>query len=97
MDWLKNFDVQRWWKAAIVVGLAIVLGALAVKDHGIALVGLGVVGCGFGEWMNHRMETQFLNGGTLTSFHRFNRPMGLALDGVGIILVALGLYRVIAT
>ena len=47
LDWLKDFDVERWWKAAIAAGLAIVIVGAVTKDHGIALVGLGIVACGF--------------------------------------------------
>lgn len=97
VEWLKSFDLQRWWKAAIAVGLAMVVAALASKDRDIAVIGLGIVACGFGEWMNHRMEMEFVNGGPLTSFPRVNRPMGLVLDTLGFMLVGLGLYRLIAS
>jgi hypothetical protein len=92
MEWLKNFDVQRWWKAAIVVGLAVIVAALAIKERDIVVVGFGVVACGFGEWMNHRMETEIRHGGTLTTFERKNRPLGLALDAIGVVLIVLGFY-----
>jgi hypothetical protein len=97
LDWLKDFDVERWWKAAIAAGLAIVIVGAMTKDHGIALVGLGIVACGFGEWMNHRTETKSRKGGTLTTFPRVNRAQGLALVGLGIILIAAGLYRLVAS
>jgi hypothetical protein len=96
-SWLEKLDLQRWWKVAIAVGVAIVVPAVSVKDQGFALIGLGVIALGFGEWMNHRMETQIKYSGTLTTFERVNRPMGLALDGVGIILIALGLFRIVVS
>jgi len=97
MDWIQNFDLGRWWKASIAVGLGIMLAALAANNRDVITVGFGIVALGFGEWMNHRMEMEFVNGGTLTSFHRHNRPIGLVLDGVGIILAATGLLRLIAS
>jgi hypothetical protein len=97
LDWLNNFDLGRWWIAAIAVGVAVEIAAAATKDHGIALVGFGIAACGFGEWMNHRMETAFMNRGTLMSYHRVNRPTGVVLDGLGFILIAVGLYRVLVS
>ncbi len=92
MDWLKSFaeklDLARWWKVAIVVGLAILLAALAAKDRDIIVIGLAIIACGFGEWLNHRMETEIRHGGTLTTFERVNRPLGLTLDGIGVVLAA---------
>lgn len=96
-DWLSKLDLGRWWKVTIAAGIAMIVPAIAAKDHGFALIGLGVIALGFGEWMNHRMEKQIRHGGTLTTFERVNRPVGLALDGIGIVLIALGLFRVITS
>jgi hypothetical protein len=99
LDWLKGFaeklDSARWWKVAIAVGLAILLGALAAEDRDFEVIGLGILACGFGEWFNHRMETEIRQGGTLTTFERVNRPLGLTLDAIGILLVAFGLYHLL--
>jgi hypothetical protein len=97
LDWLNNFDLGRWWIAAIAVGVAVLVPASSAKDHDIALVGFGLVACGFGEWMNHRMETEIKLAGTLTTFERDNRVLGFVIDGLGIILIAVGLYRVLAS
>jgi hypothetical protein len=56
---------------------------LAAKDNDVVVIGFGVIACGFGEWINHRMETEIRRGGTLTTFERVNRPMGLTLDAIG--------------
>ncbi len=79
LDWLRNFDLRRWWIAAIAVGVAVLVPASATKDHDIAIIGFGIVACGFGEWMNHRMETEIKNNGTLTTFPRVNRLQGIVL------------------
>jgi hypothetical protein len=34
MDWIKNFDLERWWNAVIAVGLAILPAALALRITG---------------------------------------------------------------
>lgn len=99
MDWLKGFvekfDLGRWWKVAIVIGLAILLGALAAKDRDMIVLGIAITCCGFGEWLNHRMETEVRRGGTLTTFHRHNRPIGVTLDVIGIALAAFALYHLL--
>jgi hypothetical protein len=73
-------------------GLAILVTAIAAKDDCFKAIGLGVLAFGWGEWLNHRMETEFRHGGTLTTYERVNRPLGLAIAGVGIVVVAFGLY-----
>jgi hypothetical protein len=95
MDWFKGFDLDRWWKVAIVVGLALVLAALAANNRAVVLVGLGIVACGFGEWINHRMQMEFIHGGTLTSYHRANRPLGLVLDALGTAVAGAGIYLLV--
>jgi hypothetical protein len=99
MDWLKGFagklDLARWWKVAIVVGLAILLAALAAKDRDVIVIGLAIVACGFGESFNHPMETEIRHEGTLTTFERANRPLGLTLDAIGIALAAFSLYHLL--
>ena len=96
-NWLQKLDLNRWWKVAIAVGLAVVVAAAAAKDHGVAAVGFGIIAIGFGEWTHHRMEKVITPRGTLTTSPRFNRTISLMLDGLGIILIALGLYRVLVS
>jgi len=47
--------------------------------------------------MNHRMETKIKAGGTLTTFERKNRPLGLSLDGIALLVIVLGLLLIIVT
>jgi hypothetical protein len=95
--WLKNFDLARWWQAAIVVGIVVLLAALAAGERGIAIIGLAGVFCGFGEWMNHRKEMEISRLGTLTTYERANRPQGLVLVALGVALAIIGFYRLIVS
>jgi len=95
MDWLKNFDLTRRWNIAMAAGLAIALAAIAVKNRDGLLIGLGIFGLGVGEHMNHQKMMEWMNNGTLTTFHRVNRPLGLIVTAIGMALFALGLYGVI--
>jgi hypothetical protein len=82
LNWLSKFNLRKWWHPAIALGLALAVAALAIKDHDLAAIGLGMVFCGFGEQM-------------LEAYSRFNRPIGFALVGLGVIFIALGLYRLL--
>jgi hypothetical protein len=95
-EWLKKIDLQRWWNLAIAIGFVLVLASLAASDHAIAIIGIAIMVFGFGERFNHRMEMEIRPGGTLTTYERHNRPQGLALLGLGVVLGAIGLYRLIA-
>lgn len=96
MDWLKNLDLARWWIMAIAVGVVITTAALAVKDRSFAIVGLGIVAVGFGEWFNHPKEMMIYRTGTLTSYERKNRAVGVALVVIGLLLVLVGTVRLLA-
>jgi hypothetical protein len=95
LDWLKKLDLQRWWIVAIAMGFAMAIAALHYNNSNIAIVSLGIIACGFGEWMNHRKEMAIMHRGTLTTYPRVNRPQGVALVVVGIILIGVGLYRLV--
>jgi hypothetical protein len=95
LDWLNNFDLERWWIVAIAVGVAVEITAAATKDHRIALVGFGITAWGLGEWMNHRMETAFMKDAHVVPPRQ--PALGKRLDGLGFILLAVGLYRVLAS
>jgi hypothetical protein len=82
LNWLSKFNLRKWWHPAIALGLVLAVAALAIKDHDLAAIGLGMVFCGFGEQ-------------TLEAYFRFNRPIGFALFGLGVIFIALGLYRLL--
>jgi hypothetical protein len=101
VDWLKGFELDLWWNKLIAVGVAIVVAALAAKERGLIFVGLGLIAIGFGELLNHRRhesitppsawQPQFL----ITGHLRMPHPLGLAIDGVGVILMLVGLYRLL--
>jgi len=94
-DWLKALDLGRWWKVAIAVGVVITVVAIGVKDRADTLIGLGMISGGFGEWMNHRMESTNKAGGVLTTFERKNRALGLAFAILGLLLIGGGLGSLI--
>lgn len=58
-------------------GLVITGAALAVKDRPVAIIDLGMIACGFGEWFNHRQEMDIFRGGSLST-------CGAGKDGAGL-------------
>ncbi len=96
-DWLKALDLGRWWKVAIAVGVVIAVTAVAAKDRPSLLIGLGMIAGGFGEWMNHPMEMEPRAGGMLTTFERKNRALGLIFDILGLLLIVIGLFSLLAS
>ncbi len=90
-DWLQALDLGRWWKVAIAVGVVLAIAAIAVKDRPSLIVGLGMISCGFGEWMNHAMEVEIQAQGTLTTYERKNRALGVIFAILGLLLILLGL------
>jgi hypothetical protein len=101
VDFLKGFDLTQWWNLVIAVGLAIIVAALAAHERGLIFVGLGMISWGFGESTNHKQMIEFtppnvyVPQGMITSFPHFPTPFGLCLDGVGRVLIALGLWRLL--
>ena len=82
LNWFNNLNLGRWWHPAIALGLVLAVGALFIKNRELAEIGLGIAICGVGEQ-------------TLEGDSRFTRPIGFALVGLGIILIAVGLYRLV--
>lgn len=92
---LKDIDLRMWWIALILFGVSVIIGALAAKERDWALIGLGAAVCGFGEWAQRPLHTDFCPGWQITSYPRQFNVVGALLDLVGVILILVGLYRVL--
>jgi hypothetical protein len=84
LDWLRNSGWRKWWHPAIALGVIVAVIALAIKNRDIALFGLGIMVCAVAELM-------------LNLYFRFNRQLGFALIGLGVLFMALGLYHLITS
>jgi uncharacterized membrane protein len=76
----------------IAVGLAILLAALAAT---LFLWVLVLYSAALAN--DYGKDLEVSRHGTLTLFPRVNKPVGLFLVGLGIIVAMMGLYRLIAT
>jgi hypothetical protein len=101
VDFLKGFDLTLWWNSLIAIGLAIIVAALAAHERGLIFIGLGMISWGFGEWVNHKQLIQitppnvYVPQSMITSYPRFSAPFGLCLDGVGLVLIVVGLWKLL--
>lgn len=103
MEILKSLRLELWWNKLLVVGLAIMAGALAARERDLVLIALGLIACGLGESLNHKKMIEWLPPnayvpqGTITSYPRILTPLGVGLDLVGAALMVFGLYRLLTT
>jgi uncharacterized membrane protein len=79
---MLNFNWRKFWHPAIALGIVLVVASLAIRNHGLAAIGLGIAVCGTGEQ-------------TLEGYSRFTRPIGFAVIGLGVLLIALGIYSLL--
>jgi uncharacterized membrane protein len=79
---MLNFNWRKFWHPAIALGIVLVVASLAIRNHGLAAIGLGIAVCGMGEQ-------------TLEGYSRFTRPIGFAVIGLGVLLIAFGIYSLL--
>jgi len=96
---LNNLVVDVWYKVFVAVGTIILVASIAAKDHGFAFVGLGIATIGVGEWKNHPERQILIPRGLATDIisdkRRRPSPFGLVLDGIGLLLIGIGFYRLL--
>jgi hypothetical protein len=92
---LSGLDLGDWYKAALLVALVVLLGAMAAKRDDIAVVATGVLIHCFGQWINHPTRSGVGGGFILTSTSRLPSFGGLALEGIGLLLVIYGVWKML--
>lgn len=98
---IEALNIEHWWKAVAAAGLALTVAAAAAKHNELLLIGLGILACGIGEWINRPMQQtvmqQGLGGlnGIITGHPWRPKPLGITLDSLGVVLVAIGLLKLI--
>jgi hypothetical protein len=101
MDFLKGFDLTRWWYQLIAVGVIIVPAALAAKERGLLYIALGMIACGFGESLSWGKSIEFtpatiyVPAAQITRWVRYTRPLGIAFDAIGMPLVVFGFWKLL--
>jgi hypothetical protein len=87
---LKDFNIGGWWNGIAAVGLAITLYSFPRSIPG-SLIGAGLMCFAIGECANRGPHLRKI-------FHQPWNPTisGVALDAVGIALLVVGFYRLVA-
>lgn len=105
-DFLKNFQIDTWYKLLAYIGGASVLSALflevkAVTNRELLLLAIGLLLIGVGEWRNHVTEIYIkppnAYTGPATQYTvSVRRPdiIGLSCDLVGLVALLVGLSSV---
>ncbi|KAB2910263.1 MAG: hypothetical protein F9K29_25230 [Hyphomicrobiaceae bacterium] len=92
---LDNFQITTWYKAVIAASVLVLIAALAAGRPNVAMVALGGFLFGIGQWINHPKRIGFAPGYKITKTSREASAPGLFLEGVGILLIAWGAYRLL--
>lgn len=98
---LDSFDFKHWWKAVVAAGVALAVAAVAAKHHALLVVGLGLISCGVGEWINRPLQQTLVQegiggiNGIISGNPWRPSPLGLGLDALGVCLLFYGLMRIV--
>jgi hypothetical protein len=96
---LSNLQIDTWYKGIIIIAAAALIVLLTVDKPAIALVALGFLLIGIGEWINHptryayRSPTFTEPGMMIESTARQPTLFGWIVDAIGLGLIGLGAYR----
>ena len=98
---LPTLQIDTAYKGVIAISAVVLTAALAVSNTPVAIIALGFLFIGFGEWINHPTRSAYIPptfanpAMTATSTARIPSAFGLFVDGVGLLLVGLGVYRLL--
>lgn len=103
---LAGFKIEYWYHVFIVVGAAGAIASLVFDFKGVAnphafLVFCGLFFWGIGEWISHPLQTGIMRRniyapveGVVSGHPRKLKILGLFFDGVGLALLATGIYKI---
>ena len=104
---LSKLALDYWYQVLMVVCVVVFLlaGAGLLKAFPVAptaAISAGGFFIGLGEWINHPLQTAIMRatayqpGGVLTGHPRSNSIIGVAFVLLGVALVAVGSYLIVA-
>jgi hypothetical protein len=98
---LPTLQIDTVYKGVIAISAVVLITALAVSSTPVAIIALGFLFIGFGEWINHPMRSGYIPPSfanpamTVTSTARSPSAFGCFVDGIGTLLIGLGVYRLL--
>lgn len=92
-DW-KNFNIDVWWKAVLVLGILAVAASLMfeidfIERKHLFGFGLGMIFVGIAQWMAWKNVSQFVAGGILSTKAIKHSPVSVIILVVGICFICL--------
>ena len=105
MDVLKGLALDAWYMVAIAVGAVVLVLALTVPlqfpNGPVALMGLGALLWGVGEWRNHPRQQFVMQVMNRVAhghhFPRINTLLGNTLAGLGLLAMGGGGWLLVRT
>lgn len=99
MDVLKGLTLDAWYMVAIGIGAVVLVLAISIPlqfpNGPVALLALGTLLWGVGEWRNHPRQVVFTDTpfGRVRMHHfpRIKSRLGCTLDVLGLLLMAAGI------
>lgn len=98
---LANLKIDSWYKGVVAVAAVVLVASITVRNDHWAMLALGFLFTGFGEWVNHPTGTAFIPGtvrfpaGTIEISSRRPSAFGVFLDIIGVAIILFGLYRLL--
>lgn len=95
---LQSLKIDYWYKAVLVISTVLLVIALTVPLQGVknsivALICLGGVFIGLGEWINHPLQTAVGYGYKITGYPRKVTFLGTIFVLFGLTLSCYGTYK----
>lgn len=95
-DVVRNLVLDHWYKVVIALASVVLVLSLTLPlqfpNKAVFAMALGALIFGFGQWINHPLQTQLGPGVKITSYNRKARLSGVLTELGGVVIFALGLY-----
>lgn len=98
---LPTLQIDAAYKGVIAISAVVLIAALAVNNAAVAIIALGFLFIGFGEWINHPRRASYIPPSfanpamMVTSDARRPSAFGWSVDGIGLLLIGFGVYRLL--
>lgn len=98
---LESLKIDYWYKAVLAISTVLLIITLTVPLQGlsnstIALICLGGVFIGLGEWINHPLQTKVGYNFKITSYPRRLTFLGSVFVIFGLVLAGYGASKLLA-
>jgi hypothetical protein len=98
---LESLKLDYWYKAVLVISTVLLVISLTVPLQGvsnstIALICLGGIFIGLGEWVNHPLQEAIGHGYKITGYPRKFTFLGSIFVIFGLLLACCGVSKLLA-